>query len=79
MVSFTVLFGLYHGLLFLPVVLAFMGADNEEEEIQEDVNGKGTSNQTWNDKKGEVNYSFNDNDNPSDDMDKHQRQKTTTC
>ena len=62
-VSFTVLFGLYHGILFLPVVFTFLGADNaDDEEIQMDTNTKSTSEQTRNHQSGEVNKSFNSND-----------------
>ena len=71
MVSLTVLFGLYHGLLFLPVLLTFFGADTTEtEDIQMEVNPKSTSDQPWNDQSAEVNNSCNGTDNPSYETDK---------
>ena len=72
MVSLTVFFGLYHGLLFLPVLLTFFGTDTtEKEDIQMGVNPKSTSDRTWSDQSEEVNNSCNGTDNPSYETDKH--------
>ena len=61
MVSLTVLFGLYHGLLFLPVLLTFFGADtSDNEDIGTEVNSKRTSEH----QNGDVNKSCNGTDNP---------------
>ena len=64
-VSLTVLFGMYHGLLFLPVLLTVFGADtNEKEEIKMEVNVKRNSDQTLNDQNGDMSNSRNGTDNP---------------
>ena len=48
MVSLTVLFGLFHGLIFLPVMLAIFGADCHEDmkEIKSDVELHKTADQS---------------------------------
>ena len=70
MVSLTVMFGLFHGLFFLPVALTLFGADaTEDDENKTEVNVKRKSDQTSNDPscecENEVYNSSNGTDNPS--------------